>query len=108
MLIRPGLRSGEPGFQGKGKKKDGKMALRGKKGEGVRRNEKGNRLKAEGGGERRKAGEQTGFEVTEFKATGGRDRWEERHTAAQQPSTFLCHMALCGFLFFFLILFLFF
>lgn len=99
MLIRPGLRSGEPGFQGKGKKKDGKMALRGKKGEGVRRrrNEKGNRLKAEGGGERRKAGEQTGFEVTEFKATGGRDGWEERHTAAQQPSTFLCHMALCGF-----------
>lgn len=102
MLIRPGLRSGEPGFQGKGKKKDGKMALRGKKGEGVRRrrrrrNEKENRLKADGGGERRKAGEQTGFEVTEFKATGGRDGWEERDTAAQQPSTFLCHMALCGF-----------
>lgn len=65
------------------------MALRGKN-EGVRRrNKKKNRLKADGGGEWRKAGEQTGFEVTEFKATAARDGWEERHTAAQQPSTFL-------------------
>lgn len=44
----------------------------------------------------RKAGEQAGFEVTEFKATAARDGWGERHTAAQQPSTFLCHMAPCS------------
>lgn len=55
MYVNPSgiaKRSGEPGLQGKGRKKDGKMALRGKKGEGVRRrNEKKNRLKADGGGE---------------------------------------------------------
>lgn len=89
MLIHPGLRSGEPGFQGKGKKRTERWRW------GVKK-KKENRLKADGGGEWRKAGEQTGFEVTEFKATAARDGWEERHTAAQQPSTFLCHTAPCS------------
>lgn len=100
----PGIAEQRSGLPAEG----GKMALRGEK-EGVRRrSEKENRLKADGGGEWRKAGEQTGFEVTEFKATAGRDGWEERHTAAQQPCAFLCHMALCSLDFFPLILFLFF
>lgn len=69
----PGIADRRTQLPGKGEKNDGKMAPRGKNGEGVRRrNEKEIRLKAVRGGEGRQVGKQTGFEVTEFKATAGK------------------------------------